>query len=116
VVVEGLALVLAIEARPDSSVPEQLWLGGAAISPPAEDEPAFLPLWGGERVRVDSSDFGPAYELRPHLCEGGLRLELGTREPSAALSDAPEGMRILADKVGSAPDDGHCRPIAGISR
>lgn len=113
---EGMIFVLGIELRPDSPVPRQLWLGGPALVLPARAPSAYVPLWGGECISADSSDFGPVYELRPYHCAQSLRLELGAREPAAALEDAPEQMREWLELMGALPTDGACRPLDGVSR
>ena len=104
-------LILAAQRGPSEDLPRSLWLGGPALDQAKTETSAFVPLWTGDRLRVDSSDFGPAFELRPWACGKRVVLRLHVREPSADIADAPpELLEHVSD--GLAPSgEGGCRPV-----
>jgi hypothetical protein len=104
-------LILAKQRGLSEDRPASIWLGGPGSSAFTDAETAFVPLWPDGRVRVDSSDFGPAFELTPWLCGERVLLRLNVREPSAELADAPE--ELLA-RVSESPEQAGASPCEPV--
>ena len=104
-------LILAAERGHSEDLPRSLWLGGPALDQEKSGTSPFVPLWSGDPLRVDSSDFGPAFELRPWICGKRLVLRLNVREPSADIADAPpELLEHVSDESGPSGVRA-CRPV-----